>query len=236
MEDKKIEWENNLVKEIIDFFKDLIIIVVVVKLVTMFLVSIFIINGQSMYGSYYDKQFILVDRFSLNTFAWIKEQNIKRWDVVVVEPGVDKDRRYFIKRIIWMPWEELKIEEWNVYLKKVWEEKFTILEELYLNKENFWNTKTDRNSVIYRIPDWKYFLMWDNRNNSSDSRSCFTYNCSISDKDNFIASDDIIWRVLLDLGYFNFRNFSFTHPVIKKDWEYISTKPQWMNSADSYSY
>jgi len=69
MSDKKIEKENNLTKEIIDFFKDLVIIVVVVKVITIFLVSIFIINGQSMYASYYDKEFILVDRFSLNTFG-----------------------------------------------------------------------------------------------------------------------------------------------------------------------
>jgi signal peptidase I len=64
MSKENIEEENSLTKEIIDFFKDLVIIVVVVKIVTMFLVSIFIINGQSMYGSYYDKEFILVDRFS----------------------------------------------------------------------------------------------------------------------------------------------------------------------------
>jgi len=64
MSKENIEKENNITKEVIDFFKDLVIIVVVVKIITMFLVSIFIINGQSMYSSYYDKEFILVDRFS----------------------------------------------------------------------------------------------------------------------------------------------------------------------------
>jgi len=61
---KDNEVEKSFNSEVIDFFKDLIIIVVVVKIVTIFLVSVFIINGQSMYGSYYDKEFILVDRFS----------------------------------------------------------------------------------------------------------------------------------------------------------------------------
>jgi len=64
MNKENIEEENNITKEVIDFFKDLIIIVVVVKIITIFFVSIFIINGQSMYSSYYDKEFILVDRFS----------------------------------------------------------------------------------------------------------------------------------------------------------------------------
>ena len=237
MSEENIEGKNNLTKEIIDFFKDLVIIVVVVKLVTIFLVSIFIINGQSMYASYYDKEFIMVDRFSLNTFWGLKEQNIKRWDVVVLEPGVDKDKKYFIKRVVWMPGEELKIEKWNVFLKKVWEKTFTKLDEKYLTKENYWKTKVSwKDSIIYKIPEWKFFVMWDNRNHSSDSRSCFSYNCSTIDRDNFIASDKIIWKVLIDFGYFNISTFSFTHPEVKENWKYISTKPKWTNSADSFNY
>ena len=230
--------ENNVTKEIIDFFKDLAIIVIVVKLITIFLVSIFIINGQSMYASYYDKEIILVDRFSLNTFGWLKKQDIKRWDVVVLEPEVDKDKKYFIKRVIWLPWEELKIKDWNVFIKKVWSDKFIKLDEKYLNKENYWHTKVDNQTdeKIYKIPKWKYFVMWDNRNHSSDSRACFSYSCNITDRDNFIASDKIIGKVLVDLWYFNYRNFSFTHPVLKKNWKYISTKPKWTHSADSYNY
>lgn len=236
MLDKKIEEENSLTKEIIDFFKDLVIIVIVVKVITLFLVSIFIINGQSMYATYYDKEFILVDRFSLNTFGWLKEQNYKRWDVVVLEPEVDEDKKYFIKRVIWLPWEELKIEKWEVFLKKVWAKDFIKLDEKYLNQENYWHTKTWKDSVIYKIPEWKVFVMWDNRNHSSDSRSCFYYDCSAIDRDNYISEDKIVWKVLIDFGYFNYRNLSFTHPVIKKDWKYISTAPKWTSSVDSYNY
>jgi len=236
IEKENIKEENNITKEVIDFFKDLVIIVVVVKIITMFLVSIFIINGQSMYSSYYDKEFILVDRFSTLEIWDYKEQNVKRWDVVVVKPEVDKDKKFFIKRVIWLPNEELKIENWNVYIKKVWEEKFSLLDEKYLNKENYWNTKVRWNSIIYRIPEWKYFVMWDNRNHSSDSRSCFSYNCSTIDRDNYIWKDFVVWKVLVDFGYFNLSNFSFTHPVIKEDGKYISTKPKWTNSLDSYSY
>ena len=236
MSEQNIE-ENNLKKEVIDFFKDLVVIVVVVKVITLFLVSIFIINGQSMYASYYDKEFIMVDRFSLNTFGWIKKQNIKRWDVVVLEPEVDKDKKYFIKRVVWMPLEELKIEKGNVFLKKIWEKSFTKLDEKYLNKENYWHTLVQwKESVTYKIPDGKYFVMWDNRNHSSDSRACFSYNCSITDRDNFITSDKIIGKVLVDLWYFNYRNFTFTHPNIKKDWKYIDTTPKWTSSADSFNY
>lgn len=225
---------NNTVKEIIDFFKDLAIIVIVVKIITIFFVSLFIINGQSMYASYYDKEFIMVDRFSLNTFWWLKKQNIKRWDVVVLEPEVDKNKKYFIKRVIGLPGEDLKIENWQVYIKKVWAKKFEKLDEKYLDKENYWHTKTRVDSITYHIPKWKYFVMWDNRNHSTDSRECF-YTCNWK-RDNFIDSDKIIWKVLIDFGYFNYRNFSFTHPVLKKNWKAIDTSPRWTNSPDSYNY
>ena len=71
-----------------------------------------------MYSSYYDKEFILVDRFSTHEFWGLKEQKIKRWDVVVLRPWVDKNKEYFIKRVVWLPWEELKIESWDVFFKK----------------------------------------------------------------------------------------------------------------------
>jgi signal peptidase I len=50
--------------EAIDFVKDLIIISLVVLLIRTFLVMPFQISGQSMYSAYYDREFIIVDRFS----------------------------------------------------------------------------------------------------------------------------------------------------------------------------
>jgi len=51
-------------KEVIDFFKDLVFIFVVVFLIRYFIAMPFQINGQSMYSSYYDKEFIVVDRLT----------------------------------------------------------------------------------------------------------------------------------------------------------------------------
>jgi signal peptidase I len=205
-----------------------------------------------MYSSYYDKEFILVDRFSALKIWDIKQPNFKRGDVVVLEPEVDISKKYFIKRIIGLPWEVLKIQDGNVFIKKKWSNNFIKLDEKYLNKENYWNTEVDhqRKENIYHIPEWKYFVMWDNRNHSSDSRSCFSMWCTWL-RDNFIAEDKIIWKVLVDFGYLNidlhffdknwnfnfqFNWIKFTHPVIKENWKYISTKPKWTNSVDSYNY
>ena len=53
-------------EELFDFLKDLIIIIGVVLVVRTFVILPFQISGQSMYDSYYDKEFIIVDRFSYN--------------------------------------------------------------------------------------------------------------------------------------------------------------------------
>lgn len=240
METEKIIEEKNVMKEIVDFLKDLAIIVVVVKIITLFFVSVFIINGQSMYASYYDKEFILVDRFSTLQIREYKQQKVQRGDVIVFKPWVDEIKEYFIKRLIGMPWDSIKIAEWKVYLKKKWEKKFMILKEWYLNVDNNGNTEIaqSRNERIFVVPEKSYFVMGDNRKNSSDSRTCFSYSCKSTSRNNFIGTKDVVGKVLLDFWYFNIGSFSFTHPGTNKNPEikWISTQPRWMNSPANYNY
>jgi signal peptidase I len=58
--------------EVIDFIKDLVIIVLIVLFIRTFLVEPFQISGQSMSDSYYDKEFIIVDRLSYLDIPKIK--------------------------------------------------------------------------------------------------------------------------------------------------------------------
>jgi len=51
-------------RELISFFRDLVIILIIVLFIRMFLVTPFRINGSSMETSYHDKEYILVDKFS----------------------------------------------------------------------------------------------------------------------------------------------------------------------------
>ena len=84
---------RNFRGEIFDFWKDLSIIVIIVLIVRTFFILPFQISGQSMYDSYYDREFIIVDRFSYLTFS-----EPKRWDVVVFNTHID-GKEYFIKRL-----------------------------------------------------------------------------------------------------------------------------------------
>lgn len=62
--DYEIEETNKTFKIFINFFRDLVIILLIVVLIRTFLVTPFRINGSSMESSYHDKEYILVDKFS----------------------------------------------------------------------------------------------------------------------------------------------------------------------------
>ena len=212
--------------DIIDFFKDLVFIVVIVVLIKTFIAMPFQINGQSMYSSYYDKEFIIVDRLTYS----FTEPN--RWDVIVFKPYVSEDKQYYLKRIIGIPWDNLKIENWKVFLKKTWETEFKELDEKYLNDENKWFTFIWWSKTMhqYAIWEWQYFVMWDNRNHSTDSRECFS-SCAIEWRDNFTKKSDITGKIFLDLWYFSFKSFSFMQPNL-----WIDTKPKFFDTPNSAEY
>ena len=212
--------------EIIDFFKDLVFIVIVVLIIKTFIAMPFQINGQSMYSSYFDKEFIIVDRLTYNF------TNPDRGDVIVFKPYVSEQKKYFLKRIIGIPWDNIKIEDWKVYLKKEWETNYKELDEQYLNEENKWFTFIWWSKTLhkYSVGAWQYFVLWDNRNHSTDSRECFS-SCAIAGRNNFINEGDITGNVFLDLWYFNFRTFSFIQPNLG-----IDTTPKFFSSPSSFEY
>lgn len=216
---------NSLKQEIIDFLKDLIIIIAIVFIIRNFIILPFQISGHSMESSYYDKEFIIVDIFSYLTY-----KKPQRWDVIVFNSHIDW-KEYFIKRIIWLPWETLKIEWGNVFIKKQNEKEFKKLNEPYLDKININSTfvRWSEEKNIFEIPENSYFVMWDNRTWSTDSRSCFSF-CN-GKNSHFVKKEDIIWKVFIDLWYFDFEYFSFFHPEL-----WIKTTPRFFNSPSSHIY
>lgn len=231
VENIKIKEENSL-KETLLFFRDIIIIILVVLFIRRFFILPFQISGQSMFESYVDKEFILVDRLSYQNIPFIWEiRGIKRGDVVVFNTHITW-RKYFIKRVIWLPGEIIKIEWWEVYLKKNWEDDFLKLDEPYLSVVNNWFTTVgwDSKEYIFEIPEDWFFMMGDNRNASTDSRQCF-HRCTELNKKFYVEKKDMIWKVFIDFWYFNLKTFSFYNDDVNSE-----TKPRFFSSPSTYEY
>jgi signal peptidase I len=96
------------------------------------------------------------DRIFANKFIY-RFREPKRQEIIVFKWPVNPKRR-FIKRLIGLPGDEVKIVEGQVYINdKPLEEDYT-LERSY----------TDFPEV--KVPKGHYFMLGDNRNNSEDSR------------------------------------------------------------------
>lgn len=223
---------NNFAQEATDFLKDVVIILVIVLIVRTFFIMPFQINGASMMDSYYDREFIIVDRLSYRNIPYFGSiREVRRGDVVIFTPGVSEERKYFIKRVIGLPGDTIKLEGGEVYLQEDSQGDFIELEEdLYLSNENEGNTNIRGNTgeVTYVVPDNRYFVLWDNRTHSTDSRTCF-WSCSL--RTEYISDEEITGRLLLDLGYFHIGSFSFTHPNLD-----ISTAPRFFGSPWTHNY
>lgn len=98
----------------------------------------------------------------LFSFVPKKYLNLNRSDIVIVKSPIEKNKNY-IKRIIGLPGDEIKIRNGSVYVNN------KLLEENYIS-----NDYTEAlNSTYILLKDKEYFIMGDNRNpgSSIDSRT-----------------------------------------------------------------
>lgn len=222
---------------VITFLRDIVVIFLIAFAIRSFLVTPFQIQGVSMDDSFSDHEYILVNTFGYLNFdthfneflhsnpdpvsgtiaQLLKKIPIhvgdpKRGDVIVLKPHIDKSREYYIKRVIGLPGETVRIFDGKVFIKKVDAEDFVEINEPYLSLVNSGQTLVDdqRTEKIFEIPENSYWVMGDNRLNSSDSRNCFD-NCQAENASNFIERKNIVGRLLIDFGNFDLKEWKWEH-------------------------
>ena len=134
------------------------------------------VDGTSMVGTLQDQDLLLASKISYDFGA-----NPSRGDIVVLIPPTDPSRD-FIKRVIGLPGDVIEVDgsqhPAQVLIKPGGKGPWQLLREPYLPQT--WTTlnfccgpdgKASAAAQAYTVPQGYYFVMGDNRNFSSDSRS-----------------------------------------------------------------
>lgn len=146
---------NKKLKEILSTSLYLLIVLVMTFLVVTYVGQRAMVKGSSMEPTLYDGDNLIVDKISYHF------SEPERYDIIVF-PFHYADKTYYIKRIIGLPGETVYIDETgNIYIND------ELLQETY-GKEKI--TDSGRAYEPITLGEKEYFVMGDNRNNSSDSR------------------------------------------------------------------
>ena len=183
----RIKWEK--AKEwFLDTTVNVLTVLVLVLFIRTFLVSPFQVSGTSMQDSLLNGDYILIDKLSY----YFSEP--KHGDVVVFRPPTST-KEYYVKRIIGVPGDTVKIESGEVFVNG---EK---IDEPFLNRNNLNNTALpiDSKKNEFIVKDDAYFVLGDNRGGSSDSRH---WRDDAGTRIPFVIEDKIqgrVWLVLFPL-------------------------------------
>lgn len=116
------------------------------------------INGNSMHPNFENGEYILTDKISY------KIGEAKRGDVVVFQAPKDPEKE-FIKRVIALPGETLRLSAGKFYINNQPFDEDYLPADFITRGGSYLHEDTE-----IKIPENKYFVVGDNRSHSSDSR------------------------------------------------------------------
>lgn len=147
--------QESFVSEIVKFSLIALLIVLPVRI---YIAQPFIVSGASMEKTFSTGQYLIVDQLTY------RFEEPKRGDVVIFRYPRDPSK-YFIKRIIGIPGDTVDIQGSVVTIKNSANPEGTVLNEGYIL------AMAPNTTLTENLGTNEYFVMGDNRNASSDSRS-----------------------------------------------------------------
>ncbi len=160
--DEAQEKKPTILAKAMEFVGELLHVVVIslaiIIPVRYFLIQPFYVKGASMEPNFYDHEYLIIDEISY------RFNEPKRGDIVVFRYPNDP-RQYFIKRVIGLPGERVKVSGGQVTVYNDEHPEGTVLDEnAYLGTIYTHGDKEER------LDTGEYFLLGDNRAASLDSR------------------------------------------------------------------
>lgn len=155
MEKEKNKKEKN---KFLKFIKDIfpyIAVIVVVLFVKQYIISPIQVNGKSMNDTLHNGDIMILDKLQY------KRNGVKRFDIVVIRSHGTR----IIKRVIGLPGDVVEVRDNALYINN---KKYN---ESYLDKDTVTEDFTLETLLdSEKVPENKYFVMGDNREDSLDSR------------------------------------------------------------------
>ncbi len=142
-------------REVLSWIFYILFVVIVTWLILHFVGQRTVVDGSSMNDTLYDGDNLIVEKLSY------RFGDPKRFDIIVFRPYEDSNE-FYIKRIIGLPGETVRIDtDGRIYIDG------EVLEENY-GKETIQSPGRAIDEI--QLGEKEYFVLGDNRNNSTDSR------------------------------------------------------------------
>jgi signal peptidase I len=155
--------EGNFLRKLwlwfLDFVETIVIALAIFVVVYRFLFQPHQVKGNSMYDNFHDGEYLLTDKVSY------RFRSPQRDDVVVFKAPGNEDYDY-IKRLIALPGDEVRVAGGRVFINGQLLDESGYLDPRIMTQSG---TYAKENQTV-TVPENQYFVMGDNRNNSSDSR------------------------------------------------------------------
>ncbi|MFA5061835.1 MAG: signal peptidase I [Patescibacteria group bacterium] len=143
---------------LLELVKVVVLAGVTIALVRYFLFKPFYVKGASMEPNFEDKEYLIIDELTYRI------RTPARGDVIVFKYP-ENQQEYFLKRVIGLPGERVKVFNGEVTIYNKEHPEGVVLEEPYLPKD----LQTEGDQTV-TLGSNQYFVLGDNRPNSYDSR------------------------------------------------------------------
>lgn len=161
MKSKSEKSDREIINNVKDWIKSLAVAAAVTMFVTTFIFSSAVVQGDSMYPTLSDSDRLIVKKYE----AVLKTEEYRRGDIIVFESPLEDDDRIFIKRVIGLPGETIRIFQGDLYVDDIKIEEPYLADDLYIEPLFY--------GAEYLVPENELFVLGDNRlpDKSNDSRS-----------------------------------------------------------------